>query len=129
MKRILYLLLLPLAASVHGQSLAVVDDDFVERVFHLNQMEYFIDTTNTLTIDVVSGQEYVNTFRRHDSYQNKDFVAGSSYWIRFPVKYDSDSEKSWVIEFYDQTIDRLDVFIPDDDGTFRPVTMGDHYEF
>jgi hypothetical protein len=115
--------------AVSAQTLAVVNEKEVERVFHLREVEYFIDTTNMLDIEEVSAPAYQNHFTRHDSYQNKDFVSGASYWIRFPVKYNAASEKEWVIEFYDQTIDLLDVYVPDASGRFRKSAMGDHLPF
>lgn len=112
-----------------AQSLAVVNDNIDERIFFLREMEYYIDTTNTLTVEEITKRSFVNQFKRHDAYQNKDFVSGASYWIRFPVKYNASTKKDWLIEFYDQTIDEIEAYVPAPDGSYKRITMGDHYPF
>src|SRR5690606_4389926 len=50
-------------------------------------------------------------------------------WIKFPVTFHTTSEKTWLIEFYDQTIDRIDAFIPLADGGYEKRMMGDNHPF
>ena len=109
--------------------MAVVDDGAKERIFFLKELEYLIDSTNSLTFDEISSPAFPSNFRAHASYQNKDFKTGMPYWIRFPVKHNAGSEKDWLIEFYDQTIDQLEVYIPGEGGAYSKVVMGDQFRF
>jgi len=127
-KRIL-LLLFGIGLSVCSLAqTAVIDDAVDERVFLLKDLEFFIDTTNTLTFSQVSNPEFANEFQQRESYQNKDYQSGASYWIRFSVKH-TVSKKVWLLEFYDQTIDVIEAFVPNYDGTYDQRMMGDRYPF
>ena len=128
MKRII-LLLFGIGLSVCSLAqTAVIDDAVDERVFLLKDLEFFIDTTNTLTFSQVSNPQFTNEFKQRESYQNKDYQSGASYWIRFSVKHNV-SKKVWLIEFYDQTIDVIEAFLPNSEGTYDQRMMGDRYPF
>ncbi|MCW5911791.1 MAG: transposase [Cyclobacteriaceae bacterium] len=99
-----------------------------ERVFLLNDLEFLIDATNSLGFDEVTSPSFASQFKRRSAYQNKDYRSGESYWIRFTVEHIS-SEKVWLIEFYDQTIDHIEAYVPRPDGTYEKKVMGDAYPF
>ena len=81
-------------------------DSLDEKVFLLNELEFFIDPTNSLSFEEISSARFSNQFVRRPTYQNKDYRSGESYWIRFSVDH-IPTEKVWLIEFYDQTIDHV----------------------
>jgi hypothetical protein len=108
---------------------AVVDDVEDEHIFTLNELTYFIDPSDTLTIEKISSDSFANKFLRHDSYQNTDYQTGAAYWIRMPVRYNSISKKVWLFEFYDQTIDHLEAFVPQPKGGYQQSITGDQYKF
>jgi hypothetical protein len=130
-KEIGFGILLYLSLSFMGvaQSLVVIDDDVIEHNFMPYELPYFIDTTNSLTFYQVSSAEFSTRFQQHPSYQNNDFIKGASYWIRLPIRHSKKSEKIWVFEFYDQTIDHIEAYIPQENGSYRNVLMGDHQPF
>jgi two-component system, sensor histidine kinase LadS len=108
---------------------AVMDDREEERIFTLNELTYFIDVHDTLTIQTASSTAFANQFLRQDSYQNTDFKSGAAYWIRIPVQHLSYTKKKWIFEFYDQTIDHLEAFTPQHDGRYVQQITGDTYNF
>lgn len=124
-----WLLILALTTSILGVcQTAETQDDVQERVFLLKDLEFLIDSTNTLTFTEVSDTERAHQFRQYSDYQNKDYEPGSSYWIRFSVRH-VPSKKVWLIEFYDQTIDQIDAYLPEADGQYQKVVMGDRLPF
>jgi hypothetical protein len=108
---------------------AVMDDGEEERIFTLNELTYFIDVYDTFTIQTASSTTFANQFLRHGSYQNTDFKSGAAYWIRIPVQHLSSTKKKWIFEFYDQTIDHLEAFTPQQDGRYVQQITGDTYNF
>lgn len=126
-KRILFLIFVSTFQCGFAQT-AVVDDAVDERVFLLKDLEFFIDTTNTFTFAQVSDQQFTEKFQKRESYQNKDYQAGASYWIRFSVQHNT-SDKVWLIEFYDQTIDLIEAYVPNSDDTYDQLVMGDSHPF
>ncbi|HMR57335.1 MAG TPA: 7TM-DISM domain-containing protein, partial [Cyclobacteriaceae bacterium] len=128
MVRIIFSLLIGgFACTAFGQT-AITNDAIDERVYLLNELEFFIDSTNSEIFDQVSSAQNSNRFQRRPAYQNKDYRSGESYWIRFSVEH-IPTEKVWLIEFYDQTIDHIEAYLPQPDGTYEKKVMGDALPF
>ncbi|HMJ70774.1 MAG TPA: 7TM diverse intracellular signaling domain-containing protein [Cyclobacteriaceae bacterium] len=111
-----------------AQSVLVPTDEVDEIELFPTQLTYLADTTNLLTFDQVSDPSFASKFTIHKSYQNKDFLTNVNYWLRVPVRHSTTTEKVWLIEFYDQTIDLIEAHIPAEGG-YRTVVMGDSYPF
>ncbi len=124
-----FVLLILLSAPLHAQQIIEVDDSIDERNFMPYQLTYLLDSTNSLSLDEVSSPAYAGRFRKHTSYQNKDFRINTSYWIRLPIRHTTQTGKTWLLEFYDQTIDHLDAYVPQVDGSYRQVSLGDKHPF
>lgn len=122
-------LLLGFTAHLHGQGIVEVDDDTDESNFMPYELTYLVDSTNSLSFADISSPRYAGHFQQHASYQNKDFKVNASYWIRFPVRHTVNTEKVWLLEFYDQTIDYLDAYVPQPDGSYKKIEMGDRLPF
>jgi hypothetical protein len=131
MIRCLLITILSLSGTmlVAAQVVLQISDSVNERNFMPYELTYFIDTTNRLSFADVSSQENSHRFHQNPSYQNKDFKVDASYWIRLPVRHTVTTEKIWLLEFYDQTIDHLDAYIPKPDGTYEKIQMGDQLPF
>lgn len=128
MLRILIIVVAVLSAlPAWSQPLEVPAGD--ERILFLNELDFLVDTANHLDFSAVSGHEGSSLFRKNPAYQNKDFVVDVSYWIRIPIHHTDDRSKVWLLEFYDQTIDEIEAFVPSEQGTYTRVIMGDHYPF
>ncbi|MBX2900104.1 MAG: transposase [Cyclobacteriaceae bacterium] len=122
------LVLVVIAGNDLWAQTAVTTDLVEERIFLLNDLEFLIDPTNQVTFDQINSPHYQNQFVRRSGYQNKDYRSGESYWIRFAVNHVR-TEKVWLIEFYDQTIDHIEAYIPRPDGGHDRRVMGDAYPF
>lgn len=112
-----------------AQDILHVNDQVDEVNFMPYDLVYFIDSTNSMSFADISRPSFSPRFCQHDSYQNKDFMRDASYWIRLPIRHTAESEKIWLLEFYDQTIDEIDAYIPGEDGTYRLKQMGDNRPF
>ena len=113
------------ASAKSNDNIVTVDDGIVERNFMPNELMYHVDTTNTLSFAEVSSIDFSDQFKKHPEYQNKDFKTDASYWIRVAIRHNQSTKKVWLLEFYDQTIDQLQAFIPQEEGNYKLVVMGD----
>lgn len=131
MRRVSGLLLLSIICwcSSFAQTGVDVLDQISERIYTLNELEYYIDSTNTLSLSEISSSSFQSKFLRHSDYQNTDFRPNTSYWIRFQVRLNPASKKTWLLEFYDQSIDHLEMYIPQRHGHFLKIQTGDAYPF
>jgi two-component system, sensor histidine kinase LadS len=115
--------------NLSAQSVVLIDDRQSERNFMPYEIPVYVDVTNKLTFWEISSTHFSNRFAPNHSYQNKDFIPGASYWIRLPIRHNPYSRNMWLLEFYDQTIDNIEAYIPLEDGSFRNVVMGDRNPF
>jgi len=130
MKRWIAIILFPASIfSAHAQTIVEINDAVNERNFMPYELPYFIDSTNTLSFEQVSSPAFEHHFRLHSTYLNKDFKTDASYWIRLPIHHSGATEKLWLLEFYDQTIDEIEAFVPGEDGSYRKIMMGDSHPF
>ena len=119
--------LIGLTSCSSNKSKALFDG---ERIYPLSELEYLVDTTNLLTIEKIGDAVNSRQFNRSSNYQNSDFIPNVSYWVRFQLPLDSLSNATLrLLEFYDQTIDSLEVYRILKDGTRQLNRMGDHQPF
>ncbi|HEX8059298.1 MAG TPA: 7TM-DISM domain-containing protein, partial [Cyclobacteriaceae bacterium] len=127
MRLLIFLLLISFALRAQPTLVPVDHVDEVELMPY--ELAFFADTTNQLTFEEVSTPAFADHFKVQKSYQNKDFLTNTDYWIRLPIRHTTRTNKVWLVEFYDQTIDMIEAHIPDEDNTYRTVIMGDNYPF
>jgi hypothetical protein len=111
-----------------AQTVLSPTDEVDEVALFPYELTYFTDTTNELTFEEVSDPSFAGQFQLHTSYQNKDFLTNTNYWVRVPVRHSTATQKVWLIEFYDQSIDLIEAHVPGEGG-YRTVFMGDSYPF
>jgi len=128
MRPVLLILLFGVTIS-KAQSIIEINDSIEERIFMPSELSYFIDSTNTIPFQRISSSAFANEFKQHSSYLNIDFETNASYWVRLQIKPSRHTKKNWLLEFYDQTIDSLEAFVPQRDSVFRVIKMGDHQKF
>lgn len=132
MKRLVFLITLLVStacAPSFSQAVIEIDDAINQRDFMPYELPFYVDATNQLSFWEISSNSFSNRFKQHPDYQNKDFQPNAAYWIRLPIKSNPNSHKVWLLEFYDQTIDHIEAYIPHVDGSFRNVVMGDKQPF
>ncbi len=107
---------------------SLLSDAVDEQVFFLRDVELLVDSTNSLLFKDIQSYALSNQFKKDVDYQNRDYLENVSYWIRFPI-HPGSSRKKWLIEFFDQTIDLIEVYAPNQLGEYDRHMMGDHYTF
>jgi hypothetical protein len=112
-----------------AQTIIESNDTVDEQNFMPYRLQFYVDSANRLSFDQIVSSRFSDQFRVHPDYQNKDFIAEAAYWIRVPVKIRRGTKKIWLLEFYDQTIDHIDAYIPQQDGTYKHESMGDRAAF
>lgn len=129
MSRTLLVLLFLFTVAPAFNQVLTIDENTDEKILYLHELEYLVDSSNTLAFPEISGSLFGEKFKRNDSYQNKNFLVNVSYWIRIPIHHIPEAKKVWLLEFYDQTIDYIDAFVPTEEGAYSHLKMGDHYPF
>jgi hypothetical protein len=112
-----------------GQSPVFIQDSVDQHIFSFSEIEYLEDPQRGFTIEEVSSPAMTGNFKTSASFSPENVNKSSAYWCRIKIKHNAQSGKQWLIEFFDQTIDRIDFFIPDSTGKFMEQSYGDSFEF
>ncbi|MEO9477328.1 MAG: 7TM diverse intracellular signaling domain-containing protein [Cyclobacteriaceae bacterium] len=103
----------------------IVSSETNEILMGLDQLWYYEDTSSTLTLKDVTKQDFQEKFRLNPQSKPTDYNTSSTYWVRLAIDI-TDLEKNYLIEFYDQTIDELEVhLVYEQDSVFTTYVMGD----
>ncbi len=122
--------LLTLAFSkLPAQDPIFIHDSVPERILSLRNLAYFEDTTNSLEFEEIVSPQFENNFTVNPAFSNKQYNKKATYWVRLDLRHNPLSEKLWILEFYDQTIDNIEAYIPNEEGNYQKVKMGDKLDF
>ncbi|AGA78743.1 7TM-containing protein possibly involved in signal transduction [Echinicola vietnamensis DSM 17526] len=117
------------AQRISGSSTLKIDDNLDERIFSIGQLEFFEDTTNALVFDDIIQPDFQENFKIRPSFNKNKFDINHTYWVKLSIDKTPESSKKWLMEFYDQTIDVVEVYAPDGEGGFEEIIMGDAIPF
>lgn len=112
--------LLVLAYTCEAKSI-FINDSIDERILHLHELPHLIDLTNQYSFNQIR----VKGFGFDPGYISRDYNTEATYWVKLKIQHNPNSAKEWILEFYDQTIDSITVFIPQKDGRYQEITLGD----
>jgi hypothetical protein len=105
-----------------------IDQDKDEVILSLEELYSFEDKSNQLTFSDVKSPSFESNFKQRPDFEPEDYNRNSTYWVKLNFvlpEYDG----SYILEFYDQTIDSINVFLRQDDGVYRKYNLGDAYPF
>ncbi|WP_317195540.1 7TM diverse intracellular signaling domain-containing protein [Echinicola shivajiensis] len=137
MRKLIYFIFLSTFISSHqlyaqrisGSSTLKIDDNLKERIFSISQLEFFEDTTNQLTFHDIIKPRFQDNFKIRPSFNKNKFDINHTYWVKLSIDKTPESTKKWLMEFYDQTMDLVDVYAPQEDGSYKNILMGDAIPF
>lgn len=104
-----------------------IDDSSDRFLLAFNDLPILIDSTGSMSFELVRNSQ--KQFLITPGYKPKDYCTTCTYWIKVPLLVARDLEKEWMIEFYDQTIDHIWAYFPQEDGTYKQYHVGDAIPF
>lgn len=117
------------AQRISGSSTFRIVDDIEERIFAIDQLEFFEDSSNTLDFQSIIQPGFQDNFRINPDFDKSHFDINHTYWVKLSIENDPISSKKWLLEFYDQSIDSLTAYLPTSQGNYRRVNLGDALPF
>ena len=119
------LLLLPSAFSwaqrISGEATLKIDDGWNERIYAINQLEFYEDSTNTLTFEDISQEDFQQFIKIRPDFSKNKFNTNYTYWVKLSIDNSPESKKRWLLEFYDQSIDHIEAYIPNGKGGYEII--------
>ncbi|HSJ69573.1 MAG TPA: 7TM diverse intracellular signaling domain-containing protein [Anditalea sp.] len=117
------------AQRVSGASTLKINDALEERIFSISQLEFYEDKTNSLEFADIIKPNFQDKFKINPTFSKSYFNTDYTYWVKLSLEKNPSSQKQWIMEFYDQTIDRIELHAPDSENNYSMTLMGDAYNF
>jgi hypothetical protein len=133
MKSVLYWLLIILYSScpqfLFAQKVVRIADSKPHHILTFNEIQAFEDKTGKLSIQEISVKDFEGEFVSNKIYTPKILNSKSHYWYKIKIGLNAESSNHWILEFFDQTIDSLELFELLRDGNYKRHIYGDHLNF
>ncbi|GAB3646215.1 hypothetical protein GCM10028791_05920 [Echinicola sediminis] len=120
---------LSLGQRISGSFTLKIDDNLDERIFSIGQLEFFEDSTNQLTFQDIIKPKFQENFKIRPAFNKNKFDIDHTYWVKLSIDKTPESTKKWLMEFYDQTMDVVEVYAPEENGKYRKTLLGDAIPF
>ncbi|PSL24476.1 7TM diverse intracellular signaling domain-containing protein [Chitinophaga ginsengisoli] len=116
-------------ASTYAQEAVQIDSTLREHIFTYGEIECLEDLKGTLTFDQVRSDSIAARFRSSPVSTPQNQHLGAPVWFRIKVRHDRSAHRFYLLEFFDQTIDEIDAYLPDTNGVYKKQQIGDKYPF
>ena len=126
--RFLSVLLIFLSFSLPSVAQVIhLHGEVAEKIIPINELLVFEDSLDRM--DFAEAKRSPRLFSMMPDFKPNDYNPGSAYWVKLTLHIPQPDDHQWLLEFYDQTIDHIEAYVPKDDGTYERLVMGDMYDF
>lgn len=129
MVRLFTLLLLVACTSVCAQTPVQIQDAVGQHIFTFNEIEVLKDPTGKLTLDQVRQPGIDQQFKPSRSSTPQTLDLNTDYWFKIRIRSNPDAKKHYILEFFDQTIDHITVYLPVGIKRYEVKQLGDNFRF
>lgn len=112
-----------------GQAVVKINDQVPHHVFYSEEIEQLEDISGTWKLEDILQPELDLKFQKNKISTPRISHLNSTYWFRIKVEYLPQSKESWMLEFFDQTIDDINFYAPDGKGKYEHIRFGARYKF
>ena len=114
---------------VFAQKQVKIHDTVPQHIFTYNEVYVLEDSSNTLSLTQILNAKNKILFKPSVASTPQNLHLKSTYWYRISIAGDEESKKNWILEFFDQTIDDLVVYLPDSNNNYIAHAAGDEKVF
>ncbi len=125
------IMLLGFIICTNAQAQMVVIDQTLSEIRIGTNLSFFKDETRSLTIEKIV--KNIKGLDKNWDQSDKDVLGfgftNAVFWVRFTVENRSKKSINWYLNQEYPLIDRMTLYIPNNEGGFRQITTGDHFKF
>ncbi|QEL00898.1 chromosome partitioning protein ParA [Olivibacter sp. LS-1] len=115
--------------SVQAQQPVLLTDSLHQHMFTFGELKSMVDTTDRLTFEQIQQARGASLFKTNKSSTPQNTETNKYYWYKLRIDHRDTREKLFVLEFFDQTIDEIEAYIPTRQGRYAQVVLGDQLTF
>ncbi|RFZ82934.1 chromosome partitioning protein ParA [Mucilaginibacter terrenus] len=113
----------------YAQPVLHVTDSIRQHVFRRGDIACYQEKGNKLEITDVASARLADKFVRSAVVTPEIHDPASTYWYRIKIDRSGSTKNSWLLEFFDQTIDSITVFYPGKNGAYQASLLGSNRPF
>ncbi|RYE38474.1 MAG: chromosome partitioning protein ParA, partial [Sphingobacteriales bacterium] len=117
------------ALTLTAQEVVPIRKDVEQHFFTFKQVEVLKDSAGKLTFEQVLSPQMQAKFKASERSTPQTTDLSTTLWMRIKIKHDSSVDRKFLLEFFDQTIDHLDAYLPTGDGRYIRKSLGDGIKF
>nr|WP_213488515.1 7TM diverse intracellular signaling domain-containing protein [Mucilaginibacter sp. Bleaf8] len=112
-------------APVLAQKAITITGDMPEHICTRTEIDYLEDASGKLSAHEATSANYTDAYKPNPDYFPKNFHRQSVYWFRIKVNYTEPlAPNQSLFEFFDQTTQHIEAYIPDTKGTYQKAKTG-----
>jgi len=108
---------------LYAQKQFEIKDSVKQHIFGYNEIQVFEDKAGKYSINEVADPLF-NQFKDEKDFIPKIYNYKCNYWYRIKVLNNSNIQKDWLLEFYDQSIENIKVYVPDEMLKYKEYAYG-----
>jgi len=112
----------------YAQKPVTLNDTITQHIFSFNEIEGFEDKTGKLTIEDVRTPAFASHFVPNAIYTPKTSNLNGTYWYRVKIRHNYVTKNDWILEFFDQTIDDIEIYSPGN-NKYSLTYLGSNHPF
>ncbi|MXV16008.1 7TM diverse intracellular signaling domain-containing protein [Hufsiella ginkgonis] len=112
-----------------AQKTITIGEKTDEYIFNTSDLAGLEDPSGKLTFEQVSSAAFENRFTTNKDYYPKNYHQASAYWYRIKVKLPEGLAGNSLFEFYDQTTDAIEAYVPGPGGKYLKSVAGARLHF
>src|ERR1700754_4417128 len=122
----LFILFISLFSSsvLFAQQKVNIQDQINQHIFSYEEIYCLEDPAGKLTLQDVQSPEMASKFKPSWSSTPQNYKLKSAYWYKVTIGYPPETKKNWMLEFFDQTIDDITVYLPAGNKGYKVEQFG-----
>lgn len=114
---------------ISAQQVVSMQDTVAQHIFTFKEIEVIEDSTGKFSFDDIKTEAFDSKFKASNSSTPQTKKLNQTYWFRIKIKHNDLLQKSFLLEFFDQTIDHITAYIPQPNNTYKVEHLGDANAF
>ncbi|KQM67200.1 chromosome partitioning protein ParA [Pedobacter sp. Leaf216] len=123
------LILLFSVSGLKAQKVVEMQDSVTQHIFTFKEIEVLEDASNQYNFEEIKSSAFDQKFKASLSSTPQTKQLNKTYWFRIKIKQNNQADKPFLLEFFDQTIDHITAYIPQDNQKYKVENLGDANHF
>lgn len=115
--------------GLKAQKAVQILDSIPQHIFTFKEIEILEDAKDQYSFETVKSKAFDQKFKASITSTPQTKKLNTTYWFKIKIRANDLAKKPFLLEFFDQTIDHITAYIPQNDQSFKVEELGDSNPF